>query len=490
MDAPTVGLALIARDEEATLPTLLQSIEGAFDRVVLLDTGSTDGTVDLFHHWAAFEATQREGFTYADARFDWVDDFAAARTAADNLLLYGRPDAQRFDCTIVDWTCWADCDDEIVGAQNLRTIAANAPAHVPALLADYDYAHDAHGNIVCSLKRERLVRAGHGRWEGRVHEAQIIDGQCAFIDRDLVRWVHRKPPSHGESNERNLRILHAWNEQQPNDPRILGYLGTEHAGRGDTEEAVRWFAAYLQLKTGWDEERCQIHRRMACCLMALDRVDEAYDIALQALKVRPTWPDTYLSLAEATYQRREWDKAEQWARRALELGAPDTLLIINPLDYVLQPRVVLAGALGEQGRVEEAIQVAAEALAIQPGHQGLQQAVRKWRSVAKREATAETFAGCAEMLIAHDEQHKARVLLEEAVPYFVRDHPRIVALRSKVRERLLWADDPALYAEHYETGGSKPEDMIPDEQVTPLCEQLPRVQFLAAGLREQLAEAA
>ena len=42
----TVGLAIIARDEADTLPGLLESVRGAFDQVVLCDTGSTDAA----HH--------------------------------------------------------------------------------------------------------------------------------------------------------------------------------------------------------------------------------------------------------------------------------------------------------------------------------------------------------------------------------------------------------------------------------------------------------
>lgn len=41
---PTVGLAMIARDEEHRLPCLLDSYGEAFDETVLVDTGSTDGT--------------------------------------------------------------------------------------------------------------------------------------------------------------------------------------------------------------------------------------------------------------------------------------------------------------------------------------------------------------------------------------------------------------------------------------------------------------
>ena len=52
---PSVGLALIVKDGADDLPNLLKSVEGAFDQVVLLDTGSTDQTKSVFRKWAKQE---------------------------------------------------------------------------------------------------------------------------------------------------------------------------------------------------------------------------------------------------------------------------------------------------------------------------------------------------------------------------------------------------------------------------------------------------
>lgn len=472
VSAPTVGLALIALNEERSLPRLLKSIEGCFDRVVLLDTGSRDATVDVFIAWAR----EQPGMTFSVGRFDWVHDFAAARAAADELLGDG-----------VDWCCWADCDDHLEGAEHLRGLAAQAPPDLAAYVMDYDYAHDEHGNLVCVLKRERLVRRGAGQWSGRVHEAQLVAGNSTVVDRRLVRWVHHKTSTAKASNLRNLRILRAWVKDEPFNPRVLGYLGTEEAARGQHKRAVTYFRRYLKLKTGWDEERAQIHRKLSVCLMALGRHNEAAQTALAALAVVPDWPDSHLSLAEACYQLGEHDKSVKWAREVLRLGQPDSLLILNPLDYVWKPRVVLAAALGALNRVDEALAVAQEALAIVPDHTELRHHAAGWQTTSEREHIAATWVGCAQMLIRCDEQLKALALLEQTVPYFAQDHPSVVAVRSQARERLLWARDPALYAEHYRSGGSKAEDFHDDERALQVAESLPRAHFLARNVREMMS---
>lgn len=67
----TISLCMIVRDEADHLPRCLASVQGLVDECIILDTGSTDNTVEL--------AQARGASVYA---FDWIDDFAAARNAA------------------------------------------------------------------------------------------------------------------------------------------------------------------------------------------------------------------------------------------------------------------------------------------------------------------------------------------------------------------------------------------------------------------------
>lgn len=463
-------MALIVRDEEATIEGCLASFWAHVDVVAVLDTGSTDGTLEKVTAYAA----EHPGTELRVGHHDWTDDFAAARSAADAML------------DDVSWRCWIDADDRIEGAEHLRTLALRAGPDVAGFYADYAYAHDHHGNLVCTLPRERLVRAGHGRWEGRVHEAQTIDGLVVTVGPDVCRWVHAKPPAAADSNARNLRILTAWHHSEPHNPRVLMYLGTELAGAGHHEDAIGHYRAYLGLVTDWDQERAQVHRKLARSLMALGRHQDALETALAALAVIPDWPDSHLSLAEACHSLGAHDKAVTWAREVLRLGQPSgTVLILNPMDYVVGPRLVLAGSLGALGRVDEAAAVAREALELVPDHAQLRAATGRWEARAKCEHVANTWIGAARMLVSHDEQLKALDLLECTVPHFAVDHPAVVAERSRLRERLLWARDPDAYARHHTDGGAVAEEPIAGEDIDATVGVLPRARMVAAGLAEQ-----
>lgn len=489
IQSPTIGLAIIARDEARNLPVLLASIDGAFDRVVLMDTGSKDDTVDVFIAWAK----RQTGATFSVGKLAWTGDFSEARTAADQLLMYGTGKLAAIEDRppMVDWTCWADCDDKIINAERLRGIAAQAPAEAAGLIFGYDYAQHPHtGVCVCHLQRERLVRAGAGTWVGRVHEAQVLAGPVQHVPDDVCHWHHRKqelPETVGRSNVRNLRILRQWAKDEPENPRVLGYLGVENAIRGNHRTAIGFYRRYLKLRTTWDQERAQICRRLAGSLIAMERWEEAETAGLRAIAVLPSWPDSYLTLAEVALAAGDSEKVLFHARRALELGMPESLLILNPCDYTVHPHRLMAAAFGTLGRYDEALDAAEKVLAVEPGDQNMVAHYQGWAVDRLRDKTAQTVVLMAEQLIAHDEQLKARTLLEDAVPSFATDHPDVVALRSTIRERLLWTRTPDDFAEHYETGGSKPEDFLDDDTFPKVCESLPRVSFLLQGLREQLA---
>ena len=136
----TVGLAMIVRNESATLPRLAATLAGQVDHWTVVDTGSTDDTVQV----------AREVFAYAPG--DVIEDtwrgFGPSRNVA-------------FDAAEphTDWLLTLDADDTFHGE-----IAGGELDDVDVVHAEYRFA-SLHYWV------PRLVRAGQGwRWHGRAHE--------------------------------------------------------------------------------------------------------------------------------------------------------------------------------------------------------------------------------------------------------------------------------------------------------------------------------
>jgi tetratricopeptide (TPR) repeat protein len=347
---PKLGLALIVRDEATVLPGLLASIEGAFDQVALLDTGSRDATAETFRGWAGREAQRHPGFSWRLEDLTWSDDFALARNTAQELLS-------------TDWVAWADADDELTGAASLREITRRAAPDVAAFAAYYDYARSPGGGPLVDQWRIRVVRKGRGRWRYPVHEQQLVEGRVEPIDPSVTCWVHTRSHHGGrERGRRNARLLRQWLRAEPDSLRALDYLGREEALAGHHDDAASLFRRYLELDPAWTGERVLVHRRLALSLIARGRLNEAHEVAAAAAAAMPEWADSYLTLAEIALERGDSDAAIAHAERALQLGRPDATIATAPAWYSLHPRVLLARALRQAGRADDAAQVAGEGL--------------------------------------------------------------------------------------------------------------------------------
>jgi hypothetical protein len=229
--AQTIGLAVIAKDEEATLPRLLAAIEGAFDQVALLDTGSQDRTVEVFEKWSVAEKLRQPVFVSILDHFEWCDDFAAARNLADDLLA-------------TDWLCWADCDDVIHGATALRGLLDSSDG----VAYEFPYLLGAGRDPIW---RDRLRRRGDGRWAGRLHESLHI--QVVRTPED-ISWKHLRPDDRelGRSLRRDQRVLRRWVEDEPRNLRPLGMLAwTELMHHGHLDRALGLLSHYIA--TRWDD---------------------------------------------------------------------------------------------------------------------------------------------------------------------------------------------------------------------------------------------
>lgn len=189
----SVGLAIIAKDEADSLPRLLASVVGAFDQVALADTGSTDRTVEVFTTWAE---AQDLPLGHRVGRFAWRDDFAAARTFADSLLT-------------TDWLTFADADDTLVGADELRPLVEEATPDVGCFA--FDYGDDRNPG-----PRVRLCRRGWTCWYGPAHAIPVLirPAQIGIVPPEVAVWQHHRT-DRTASDERDRRILDAWLEREP-----------------------------------------------------------------------------------------------------------------------------------------------------------------------------------------------------------------------------------------------------------------------------------
>jgi tetratricopeptide (TPR) repeat protein len=340
-----LGLALIARDEEDTLPRLLASCGDAFDEIVLADTGSTDATVARFEAWAR----EHPAVDCRAVHFAWCDDFARARQfAADQLRS--------------DWQVWADCDDEIVGAGVLREIIDAVPGEVAAVRCVYEYS-PGH-----ELMRERLVRAGRGRWIGPIHEVQEIDGPLVDVAADRVRWVHHADSGSERATGRpravrDLEILAAAVAEDPHDRRSVFYLARTHDDLGHSEQALEWFARRAALG-GWEEEVFWSTYRTGVLRADAGDWPAAVTDLIAAWELRPTRLEPLYELCWRLRDRGQHHAALAFARSGLGVPVPDDQLFVHRWIHEYGMLVEFSVAAYWAGDAREALEATERLLAM------------------------------------------------------------------------------------------------------------------------------
>lgn len=219
MKRPSLSLCLIAKNEEENIDRFFDSIEGCFDQVVLVDTGSTDKTVE--------KATARGAEIQ---HFEWINDFAAARNYA-------------FSFAQCDYVAWLDLDDSLSNREGFLRFRDDIMGLADYWMARYDYSSDAQGKPVCSFARERVFKRDKGfTWRYPIHEGVVPDSATGPVRIDFASSWHvthmRTAADLEKDRSRNLNIFSEMDKKGGMDARMRYYYGKELFETGSPAESV------------------------------------------------------------------------------------------------------------------------------------------------------------------------------------------------------------------------------------------------------------
>lgn len=335
---PTLSLAMIVRNEEAVLGRVLADAAPFCDEMVVVDTGSTDRTVEI----ALAAGAKVEHFT-------WVDDFAAARNAS-------------FAACSSSWILWLDADDRLTPDVQARLAALKHDVlsdELDGVFLPYRY-HFADDGEVCTWEfpRERLLRRAAGlTWSGAVHEVITLPDPTRVVTRTDA-WVDHRPlpEARAHKGDRNLRILRAAVDGGDRSLRTLFYFGNELADNGHDEQAIAAWSEFLeQAPPGW--ERYSALTAMAGAQTRLGRLQDAEATVHRAIRLDPTRAEAYVLAGRLHYDAQRWRAAAPYFLAATGCQLPSEGFV-SVRDYGFVPWDYLSVCwhnLGDQARALEAL---------------------------------------------------------------------------------------------------------------------------------------
>ena len=301
-----LALVMIAKDEARAIGRALASARPHVDRMIVLDTGSTDATREI----AATEGAEVHAFA-------WCDDFAAARNAA-----LAHSDA--------DWNLILDADEWIEdGAEALGP--AVLPADGGGFLGEARIASrmDQPGAEGVGQAWIARVLPRGVLYAGRIHEQPVSAlprkrlaltlGHDGYTTENLAR-----------KGDRNETLLMAELQAAPEDAYLWFQLAKEHQARGRAPQAALCFAEALRLAPADAAWRHALVVRTLIALKADGKIDEALALADAEVANWLESPDFYFTIGDLYLEAasREPDRAldhflpvvELAWKRCLEIG--------------------------------------------------------------------------------------------------------------------------------------------------------------------------
>lgn len=358
-----LSLHMIVRNAEHKLARTLESAKSFVDEIVIVDTGSTDGTISLAESYGA------QVF-----QFEWVDDFSKARNFA-------------LSKTSGDWITWFDAGDvlspeAIVGFQQLRNHECMTDPNSPInyIMGKLNRSYDEYGYVKVRHATPRVVkRSSNPRWAHPIHEALIVDNASPHFDDSLV--VDDPEGALGSAAERNLRIMERWIKEDADQlVRCFAMRSQELEHLGQYEEAVKNAKTAHLLKL----DNHSLAEHFLClgrCFLRLGYEKMAQELLLMSTVNNSVVPDAFILLGDIELNRGEWSRAVPYYRASLSRDSNHVRWIEVVSYYSYEPYEKLGRCYLGLGDKETALAFFGQAAKLAPPYvvQRIEENIRDWK---------------------------------------------------------------------------------------------------------------
>jgi len=303
---PGLSLCMIVKNEERFLAQCLESVKDHVDEICIVDTGSTDRTMEI----AASYGARIE-------RHAWRNDFGWARNKA--LAMATRR-----------WILQLDADEELLpeSYEALRVVKSAPAHHVGVWIRCNNAANDYAGSGSMSHALVRVFPNDPAiRFRGAVHEFVSIDDDPIGIKavHSPIAILHhgylQEIVAERDKARRNLDIIRGQVEREPEDPFHWFNLGMTAYLMNDNAEARRGFERMLELNG--DAPRGFVPNGLATLAdLYTERLGEPLKglaMAQLCLTFSPNYANAHFALGKAYAALERYDEA----RAAFELAIDD-----------------------------------------------------------------------------------------------------------------------------------------------------------------------
>lgn len=233
-----ISQCMIVKNEEQNIRQALSWGRGIVWEQVVVDTGSTDKTVEIAKEMGA-----------KVFHFEWCDDFSAAKNYA-------------IEQASGEWIAFLDADEYFSKADarilldilKKVEVTAQKAGNIHALRTEMFHLND-EGEVFSVGQHYRIFRnIRELRYCNRVHESlQMTDGtqmRCVMVKNLPIMHTGYQQSVREKKGERNIPLLKREVAENPENYNAWSYLGESYAGSNRAKEALSCMERVIERGTG------------------------------------------------------------------------------------------------------------------------------------------------------------------------------------------------------------------------------------------------
>ncbi|MCA0983773.1 glycosyltransferase [Halobacillus yeomjeoni] len=304
MRTSKLSLCMIVKNEENCIAQCLKSVKNVVDEIIIVDTGSTDKTIEICRSFQA-----------KTFKFEWNGSFADARNHA-------------VQQASGDWILWLDADEELDRDDQHQLLEEKPFEDYDAInihLINY-YGNYADKNHSTNIAHTRLFRNNGIKFINKMHERLVLDQILKERIGELPVKVHHygyldEFVKNKEKSKRNMLML----EQQIKDGENVHfahyYIALEHYNHKQYPQALQ--RVNLSILSFLLEDflpPSMVYKLKYSTLITMGRLQEASQGIDKVINLYPDFVDLHFYKGVILYYLKDYEEAMKCFHHCLELG--------------------------------------------------------------------------------------------------------------------------------------------------------------------------
>jgi glycosyltransferase involved in cell wall biosynthesis len=315
-DHPKITLAMMVRNEEAHLGRCLEAMKGHVDDIVIVDTGSTDKTVEIAKSYGA-----------KVYHHPWEDSFSIGR---NHVISHVE----------TEWLLQLDADEVMPpeDAKQVRDVMKSAHKSDTNLIhmVLINKAEDGHEemSIINTGKIMRVTPALY--FKNRVHNKLVCPGHTRLTNLKIIHYGYNLEDEElmSKKKERTTRLLLMQAEEQPEDPDTFYYLTIQYLRYEDWDLAIKYGKKAVSLYKEFEpKSQLQLLAMHSIAVSYYHKAsardipketqklmfDECIRNSEMALELYPDYLDSNALLSSVYFALKDYDKCWKYSEKYLQV---------------------------------------------------------------------------------------------------------------------------------------------------------------------------